>query len=454
VRKYKYIIIQAILCLSLTGCNKYLDITPKGKTLLTTVTDYDQWLNDPVLVAGMSLTNYLADNIDDPTIPIPPATFGELIYTWAPQFSSDLSAAPQFWGTHYSNINKFNTVLIGVDNATGGTSIQIKSLKAEALLGRALEYFYLVNEYGKEYDSATAKTDLAVPFVTSNDVTQVVPPRSTIDQIYNQIITDINTAIPDLPLYNTGNRFRGSKAAAYSVLARIYFYARNYTNARTNAELALANTNAVMIDFNTTFPTTGTTSLFSVQPDVIYGRMAFITSIATLNLMRSFATNDLRLKKLYSNSDLYTFTARGATSYIPSNTTPYLQYTNTSTSVQEMKLIISESAARSNDLTTALQQLDDIRKTRLPSAGYVRYASAIQDSVFQYVLNERSRELPYSGLRWFDMRRLDKENRMDTVYRNDAQGNIIAKLPPHSSRYTLQIPVQVLSFDPGMQQNP
>jgi hypothetical protein len=131
-----------------------------------------------------------------------------------------------------------------------------------------------------------------------------------------------------------------------------------------------------------------------------------------------------------------------------------LQNVNTGTSVQEMKLIIAESAARSNDLSVALQQLDGIRKTRFATTSYVPYQSNVQEDVLQEILKERSHELPFCGLRWFDMRRLDKENRMGTVNRYDANGNIVATLPPHSDRYTIQIPFQVLSFNPGMQQNP
>jgi hypothetical protein len=119
-----------------------------------------------------------------------------------------------------------------------------------------------------------------------------------------------------------------------------------------------------------------------------------------------------------------------------------------------MKLIIAESAARGHDLTTALQQLDDIRKDRFDAGNYIPYQSTNQDSVLQKVLEERNHELPFSGLRWFDMRRLDKEGRMGTVHRYDAQGNIIATLAPHSNSYTLQIPVQVLKYNPGMKQNP
>lgn len=456
MKQYKYIfILLALGGMALAGCNKFLDIKPKGKTLLATVTDYDQWLNDPLLDQGLGgaggAFNYFGDNVDVPTITTPPTTAGELIYTWGLQFSTDVSTTPLFWGEHYAKINQFNTLLNGIDAATGGTESQKRSLKAEALLGRALEYFYLVNEYGKPYDSTTVSRDLAVPFVTSNDVTQKVPARSTIAEIYQHIIDDVNTAIPNLPLDNSTNRFRGSTASAYSILARIYFYARNYTDARKNAELALANSKAVMIDFNGTLPTS---NLTTIMPDVIYGRFIGVSITPTLDFMRSFDAPDLRVKKLYLNSDGYKFITRGATSFYPSGITPILANINTGTSVQEMKLIVAECAARSNDLSVALQQLDEVRKNRYTTAGYVRYQSTVRENVLLEVLRERSHELPYNGLRWFDMRRLDKENRMGTVNRYDAQGNIIAALPPHSNRYTLQIPVQVLSFNPGMQQNP
>jgi len=455
VKNYKYILLYTSLCcFVLAACDKYLDVQPKGKTLLTTVANYDQWLNDPVLARGLGyptgVFDLLNDNIDVPTVPNPPAQPSELIYYWRPQFSTDLSVAPIFWGSHYANINQFNTVLLGIEQATGGTTSQIKSLKAEALLGRALEYFYLVNEYGNAYDSAKAATDLAVPFVTSNDVSQTLPPRSTIADIYNQIIADVTAAIPDLPLDNSSNKFRGSVAAGYSVLARIYFYARNYTDAQKNALLALQHTTASMLDLNGTLPTT---SLLGTQQDAIYARLVLGNMTASLNFMRSFASNDLRVKRFYVSSDGYAFTKRGATMFQPSSATPGLQNTNTGTSVQEMKLIIAECAARSNDLPTALQQLDGVRKNRYASASYQPYQSNNRDSVLQQVLLERNHELPYSGLRWFDMRRLDKENRMDTVYRYDALGNIIATLPPHGDRYTLQIPVQELRFNPGMPQN-
>ncbi|RZL19301.1 MAG: RagB/SusD family nutrient uptake outer membrane protein [Pedobacter sp.] len=450
---YKYLLVM-LCCLVLSSCDKYLDITPKGKTLLTTVTHYDQWLNDDVLFIGISSNgtiNYLGDNVDVTTIANPPASAAELIYTWGDQYSVNINEPPAFWGDHYAKINLYNTVIVGIDKATGGTLVKKKSLKAEALLGRALEYFYLMNEYCKPYDPATAAQDPGVPFLTSNDVTQTVPPRGTLAELYQHIIEDINAAIPDLPLDNSANRFRGSVAGGYSTLARVYFYARNYTAAKTNADLALANTRAVMINFNGTLPLT---NLLSTHPDVIYGRYILGNITATLEHMRSFASNDLRARMLYRSSDGYAYTTRGANLFVPTLTTPVFANANTGTSVQEMKLMSAECSARANDLTTALQLLDDVHKNRFATATYVKYTSSVQEDVIKEILLERNRELPFHGLRWFEMRRLDKENRMGTVNRLNAQGGVIATLPPHSNKYTLQIPYQVMSFNPGMQQNP
>lgn len=456
MKQLKYISIQlALCCVFLTSCDKYLDITPKGKTLLTTVAHYDQWMNGEQLIYGhgtsFAIGVYLTDLVDVPNITNPPIQVAELMYTWAPQFATDLTVSPIFWGEHYSRINLYNTLLLGINDATGGTNGQKRSLRAEALLGRALEYFYLVNEYAKPYDSATAKDDLAVPFVTSNDVTQDVPGRSTVDEIYKHIINDLTEAIPDLPVDNSANRFRGSVAGGYSLLARVYFYARNYAEARKYAQLALDNTKATMIDFNGANPAS---NLISTHPDVIFGRMVIGQATADLNFMRSFATNDLRVRKLYQSTDGYRYTTRGATLFFPNRVTEVFTYVNSGTSVQEMKLIVAEGAARAGELPAALQALDDVRKNRFATASYVKYTSTDPVATLNEVLIERMHELPFNGLRWLDMRRLDKENRMGTVTRLNAAGDVIATLEPHSPRYTLQIPLQVTSYHPDMPQNP
>jgi len=457
MKKFKYIVIQLLLCcLAFSGCEKYLDVEPKGKQLLKTTSDFDLWLNSNVLVSettGDNLMNYMTDNIDMQNVNTPPTTLAELVYTWAPQFTTDVSTMTYLWGEHYRRISLFNTVLLGIDAAGGGTASQKSSLKAEALLGRAHSYFYLVNEYAKPYNAATAATDLAVPYITSDDVSQKTPARSTTAEMYKHIIDDINGAIPSLPEDNSNARFRGSKAAAYSVLARVYLYRREYSEAQRYAELALANTKAVMIDLtnSASFPTT--TNVVS-HPDVIYGRSSLALALPiSAELKSMFASNDARRTVLYYN---WASNVRGATLFYAAVVTQAFQLTNSGTTVQEMHLIAAEGAARSNNLTIALAHLNEVRRNRYTGTPVASrdFNSTIQNEVLDEVLAERRRELPFHGLRWFDMRRLDTENKMPAVTRTNSQNTVIATLEPHSSKYTLQIPIQVLAFNPDMIQNP
>ncbi|MDD7886792.1 RagB/SusD family nutrient uptake outer membrane protein [Flavivirga sp. 57AJ16] len=445
--KYCYKYILSICCIMLIACDDYLDIDPKGKTTLVTVEHYDQWLNDLEVLGYVDFRlDFLGDNVDISTLTLPTTVTHYLAYLWEEQYNSSTTANPHPWGDHYASINKYNSVLVGIDDATEGTEEKRNSLKAEALLGRALEYLYLVNEYGPVYNSTTADEDLSVPFVTSNDVGESIPSRATVQDIYEHIIDDIETAIPDLPTDNSTNRFRGSVAAAYSVLARTYLYMGEYTMAAQNAQRALDNGDAAIIDFNEPLPAQ---KLLSLRPDVIYARQGGFGVEGTLDFMRMYDPNDLRIVMFYASFNGYSFTERGDS---------FVNYSildgNRGTSAQEMKLIIAESAARNGDLSTALQQLNDIRMNRFSESDYEELESTDQEMVLDLVLKERALELPFNGLRWFDMRRLDKEGKMSTIQRYLGNGELISTLSPNSPKYTLQIPVQVMVYHPDWIQNP
>src|SRR5690606_25489130 len=120
------------------SCGDYLDVEPKGYVLLNTTTDYNNWLNDVALMKGPSELNQLSDFIDAPFISMPPTQIYDRVYIWADQHAIDIQANAVVWGDHYSRINAFNTVINGIDRATG-SQVEKNRLKAEALLGRAME---------------------------------------------------------------------------------------------------------------------------------------------------------------------------------------------------------------------------------------------------------------------------------------------------------------------------
>ncbi|MCR8668953.1 RagB/SusD family nutrient uptake outer membrane protein [Aestuariibaculum sp. M13] len=460
--QYKYLVIALFIGLLAVSCDNYLDVQPKGVQLLTTVEDYNQWLNsEDVQTSIPNELNDLADNVDDADYTDPPSYDGVRIYAWQLQFSEDLKATPVFWADFYQNIYYFNTVLAGIDDATGGAESEKQNMKAEAYLGRAFEYLYLVNLYGKVYDVNTADQDLAVPFVISNDLEDDVPERSTVQEIYEYIISDIEKALPNLPEDNSTNRFRGSVAAAYSVLARTYLFMGDYEKAAENAQLALDSGANALVDFSTL-------SGGSEMPDLrtresaIYARLNKthrFTAYCDLNFLQSFDTLDLRLNYYYRTSGDYSFTDRGSVRYYsyayPINRNSMVQI-NWGPSVAEMRLILAESAARANNLNTAIDQLDLLRSKRFMAEDYEKYdpENPIQEEVLQKVLDERTFEMAFTGMRWFDMRRLAAEGLMPTVYRYDAAGEIVETLAPDSNKYTLQIPIQIMYFNPDWPQNP
>ncbi len=76
-------------------------------------------------------------------------------------------------------------------DASGSKSEQYrKSVKAEALVGRAFDHLVLVNVYAKHYDAATAATEPGIPVALIGDISAKFV-RNTVQETYDQIIKDL-----------------------------------------------------------------------------------------------------------------------------------------------------------------------------------------------------------------------------------------------------------------------
>jgi starch-binding outer membrane protein, SusD/RagB family len=132
------------------------------------------------------------------------------------------------WYQHYYGINRANIAIDGITGmaATAFTTAGLQTrLVNEAKFIRALLYFNLVRLFGP------------VPLILHNpssvDITTLQVARTSTDSVYAQIISDLTSASA-LPASYTGTDIgRATGGAARALLAKVYIYRRDWTDAQT-----------------------------------------------------------------------------------------------------------------------------------------------------------------------------------------------------------------------------
>lgn len=136
------------------------------------------------------------------------------------------------WSEAYEVINIANNVLSALDVVDSGIKDRVEG---EALFLRGSMYFELARQFGKAWNDGDPSTNLAVPLITEptreiGENSQV--PRNTVQEIYNQAISDLTTAKGLLP---ESNGVFANSYSAGAMLARLYLQQQNYDAARTEA---------------------------------------------------------------------------------------------------------------------------------------------------------------------------------------------------------------------------
>jgi hypothetical protein len=158
-------------------------------------------------------------------------------HKWTPLLADDYTIRDT-WRYQYSVITNINNLLnnaekIPIANATEQTTMD--KYLGEAYLMRAFLYHQLVQRFAKDYEPSTAATDLGVPLVLKFDIT-LRPARSTVEQVYKQILDDLTQA---KTLLSTASGAQNSpkinKDCVTALEARVYLCMHNWTGAVTAA---------------------------------------------------------------------------------------------------------------------------------------------------------------------------------------------------------------------------
>ncbi|MBN8833073.1 MAG: hypothetical protein ABS68_11160 [Niastella sp. SCN 39-18] len=94
------------------------------------------------------------------------------------------------WYFYYDIIKQANAIYLNTDNVTDASQQQKDVLKGQALGLRAYAYYYLINLFQQTYKGNETKP--GVPIYT--ELTTEGKPRGTVQEVYDQIISDLSNA--------------------------------------------------------------------------------------------------------------------------------------------------------------------------------------------------------------------------------------------------------------------
>lgn len=394
--------------------------------------------------------NYVTDaNLDAAT------QYERNTYLWAKDIFQ--GQASYDWQNAYEIVEYCNIVLDGLNKISrGSNSSNYDSIKGSALFFRSMAFYQLTQVFCKPYISASANVDLGIPIRLTSDV-NAKSVRATVQQCYDQMTTDLKSAIGLLPsnsLYTT----RPTNVAAQGLLAKIYLSMENYADAETNANAALQKF-STLLDFNSNLVSTTLTYRFptfmSGNPEIIF--YATAGSYPTLkastsgkgyvdsSLYASYGPNDLRKAIFYQDYGNGKIKFQGTYTGITTN------FSGIATN--EIYLIRAECYARSGNAQAAMTDLNTLLIKRYQTGTFSPLTAVSPDDALRQILQERRKELPYTGqLRWEDLRRLNKDTRFAKTLTRIYNGSTYT-LPPNDERYVFPIPDLEIQLY-GLPQNP
>ncbi|PZP40810.1 MAG: hypothetical protein DI598_19025 [Pseudopedobacter saltans] len=438
---------------------------------------------------------------------------GKPAFTWSSELFQDMLVSGantkylDSWIVIYNKISGCNVVLDYLDKVTGGNDAR-ENLRGQALAMRAYYYFYLVNLFGKPYNSADPTKLPGVPLKLTMQVTDSLYPRSSVSDVYEQVIKDLKTAANILEMYPTENSvYKMNTNAIYTLLSRVYLYEENwdstihYSSIVLSRKSELTNLNTFQGPGNGYYKYTGGTDNriynASVSPEILWMYQKGYTSSTSLadvagegvffpSSLDPFYTStnpppycvSNELMALYdvkpqSDTLKYLGDLRGRIFIGYTSTVFYspffsLGYTQFFGGQGGLGIRLSEaylnraeayihrylSGSSPNDCQAALNDINKVRENRFDSRQPYEPIN-IQDgtTLLDFYKNERRREFPFEGHRWFDLRRYGMPEIKHT-YTEDIGSTQEFVLGKGDNRYTLKIPKEVIDRNGALVQNP
>lgn len=444
-----------MLAVSLSSCNKFLDIKPDDKTIPETPEDFSAIIHE------------MCDEIESGTsssVGVKAAMEGSGSYTtacWCDNFETNLTEYPtgsllptyvgsacssgSLYKSCYATIGRCNIV---IDNLKTDLDAQeAKDILGTAYAIRGVSYYQLLRYYCAPVGSSDSQ--LGVPIVSDFDM-EAQPPRSTIDQTVEQAEKDLKKAI-EYNIHNEYYYFNDDVIKGY--LARLYFWSQHYKEAKEIAldvlkrhpllegedyeKMMTANDG---VAGNMLFRVAKLDKTYATQNTYLAARPISVRYIRLFKEGDKDVRYNLFIGKRRKNKKIFFSGLRSA----------------------ELQLIAMESACHEGNTTEALDLLNDLRKHRIEN--YVPYTmqtlpAVDHDDIIKVdaqgkeltplmyaILCERRKELFLEGDRFMELKR---NGRPEFWIANKG-----LKYTTYKFMYTFALPASDIQLNPTLQQNP
>jgi hypothetical protein len=409
-------------------------------------------------------------------------------YQWSAH-RGETSAQDYFpWRLYYKFIANANIIIDNIDNATGIPALK-RAIKGEALCFRAWSHFQLVQLYAGRYEATTVpNSQPGIPvMVTSNYDGQ---PRATVEEVYKQIIKDLDSAIVDLTGYSRSNNSHFNIDVARGIRARVALTMQDWVTAATMAGLARIGSGtpaAPKYTLMTNAEYKAGFDLFTnkewmwgsgIISDQTIGFSSFLAYVSRNYSSGNIRSNPKAINSALYNNPIFTSSDVRKANFDPTGlhaglglTSDFLKKPYTSQKfltagsgdvkgdvvymrAAEMYLIEAEAYARMGGQETAAKTaLNALRQNReTVPANYVA-STATGTALINEILLNRRLELWGEGFRFTDLKRLNLS--LDRTGANHTLALCIeTSIPAGDVRWEWLIPRQELDANKKMVQNP
>ncbi|MFT3911146.1 MAG: RagB/SusD family nutrient uptake outer membrane protein [Ferruginibacter sp.] len=416
--KYSLFIMMALTVFA--SCKKDLDLQPvdtfSDANAFLSLDDVQQGLNGAYARYGAYANDMYVNALasDESKLGTDNAGQGAFTYHW--QYTSDGGTSGtdvvNAWGGYYGLIDQVNRVLpfaISV-SAKAGEEQRRDKIKGQLLALRAIGHFGLLQGYCNNYNPSDP---LGVPLMLKSDPLGK-PARNSMGQVMTSIINDLDSAKRLLPAVDASS-FSDTVLNPINIAAfqaRIALYRKDYDAAITYSSEVINSGIKPLVSGSDFYDIWTDDNDYETLFRIKYLTSGAIGSLWTTTGGQVYVAPSDKLTASYDVADVRLDSYIGTTSSGSRCVNKFFGSSRggrvvdmKASRIAEMYLIRAEAYAKRSapDLAAGAADLNALRASRI--TGYTDETFATATALADAVLQERFKELPFEGFRFFDLKR-------------------------------------------------